>query len=147
MNNKDQKKLILQEIIIELRRRYDLINDMNRNANSRTITFIGAGFGLLIYLYSNQSIPKNNFFIPDEMYGKILYGLAIFLILGAMTKLFLSLGGLWWEFPCHEVKLKDIECKEKDLSFFQYIRDEYLRSTKLNLNTYENKHKILNTSC
>jgi hypothetical protein len=139
-----QQTLILKETIAELRRRYDFINDMYEGARFKTLTFLGAGFALLSYLYANSS--EEGLFIPSETYGKIFYGLAIVLIIGAMVMLLLSIKGSRWEFPCHEVKLGDIEDKENHLSFLRYVRDEYLRSTNLNLYTYENKYRVLNIS-
>lgn len=150
---------ILRETITDLRRRYDAIYVMYSGIRSQTITFIGAGFTLLGYLYyptntscSNFQIEKNfeilinRLFIPEEIYGKILYALAIFLIFTAMIRLLLSVRGFRWEFSCHEEKFDDIENKETNLSFLQYMRNSYLRVTKLNLSVYEIRHKIVNES-
>lgn len=145
MNNND-KIIALDKIIKELQRRYDLIQDSYRSAQFKMITFLGAGFGLLTYLYSGDNLDSF-YFVPDETYGIVLYILSLTLIGGSMYKLYVSLRGFHWEYPCYSVHLKEIEkCKKNILEINEYIRDEYIRATNINQEVYDKIHRTINDS-
>lgn len=143
MNDK-QKIDALKFSIDELRRRYDLIKEMYRSAITKMFAFIGAGFGLLTYLNPKLSDFVNN--SPQEQYGKILYFFAMLLIIGALYKLFNSIRGVYWEYPLHIVKLKNIEESHSELEYYRYIKNDYIRAVKIVDKTYGKVYKGLNES-
>lgn len=148
--SKEEKIIILKNTIIELQRRYDLINQMYESAKFNTLTFLGAGFALLAYLYANPNNTGNEIldllFFPREIYGKLFYLISLYLIFTSMASLFKCIRGARWEFPCEAVILKNIESKENDLSTLEYIRNEYIQATSANLKTYDDRMLVLNDS-
>lgn len=145
MNIKSNNQ-VLRDVIEELKRRYDFIQYTYKNAQVKMFAFVGAGFGLLTYLYSNSADKIEFYFLPKENYGKILFILAISLILSSMIKLFLSIRGTYWEYPLHIIKLTDIEKRYSETGFLDYLRNDYIRAIELNQRTYNSVHKSLNES-
>ena len=89
----DEIIAILETSIKVLEERYQLFNKMYEGAKGKTVTFLGAGFALLVYLYSNTTGEKNGLldllFIPEEIYGKLFYFISLYLILTSMYSLFM----------------------------------------------------------
>jgi hypothetical protein len=141
--NQSEKIEALKETIIELRERYKLVYEMYKGAQVKMFTFMGAGFGLLTYLFTNTN-EVALFKLPDEEYGKILFSIALLLILWSLFKLFIAMRGVYWEYPLHVVKLKDIEQTHTKLQFYLYIRNDYLRAVDAVQKTYDLVFKSIN---
>lgn len=133
--------LILKESIVELRRRYDFINDLYQNVRVKIITFMGAGFALLGYLYIDNS-NGDNLFIPADTYGKIFYFAGLAMVLLSLVILFISLKASSWELPTDADKLKKKDFVSLE-EFLIYVRNEYLKAIDLNLMIYEKKQSKL----
>lgn len=147
----DEEKIkVLEASIKMLEERYQLFNKLYEGAKSKTLTFLGAGFALLVYLYSNPSRDAKKLlglpFVPDETYGKLFYFLSLYLIITSMYSLFKCVQGVQWIYPGDDVILKKIEKKETQLSTLQYIRDEYMEACTANNGTYVKRLKVLNES-
>lgn len=133
---------VLQATIAEQQRVYDELVESKRQVNIKTLTLGGAGLALFTYLYTGGDL-----FIPDEIYGRILYVIGAVLALGAEGVLLFAIKPSGrWELPTEsEHKLKNLsETSERD--YLEYIKDRYIYCFKHNSKHYSKKQRLMNLS-
>lgn len=133
-NDEETDKLKLS--IDELRRMNDELCSTYISIRNKTLAFIAGSFALLTYLYNGGDL-----FIPEQLYGKILYFIGLFLCLISIGILFLALHPVVWRMPTQSKSYKD---KRSYLGLLQYIRDEYIEGIGINISHCSNKQKLLN---
>lgn len=135
----DKDKIEILEITIEeMRRVHDWLDQAYVRMKSRIITYLGGGLVALTFLYSGGDT-----FIPPQVYGKIFYFVGLGLVLGALIVLFIALLPRHWEFSIEDTDLEELSFVTKR-DYVEYVKNRYMTSYKMNLNTYESNHKLLN---
>lgn len=130
---------VLQATIAEQRRVYDELVDMKRQVNIKTLTLTGAGLALLTYLYSG-----GNLFIPDEIYGRILYVIGAILTFGAIGTLMYAVKPKGnWEMPTEtEEKLKHLSDQD-EREYLEYVKNRYIYCYEHNTKYYHSMQRLM----
>jgi|GEM_PF-1498339 len=131
---------ILEVTIDELRRTLDWLNTAYDTVKNKTLTFMGGGLALLVFLYTGGDI-----FFPNEIYGQIFYAIGLALVIGALVMLFFSLLPRVWEFSIDSKDLDDMNFVDKN-HYLQYVKGNYMTAYRCNLKTYQKNHRVLNLS-
>lgn len=127
----------LKLTIEELRRTNDWISNSYDKVKTKTFTFLGGGFGLLIFLYSSGDI-----FFPKEDYGRIFYVLGLALLIGSIVMLFVSLLPRIWEFSTDCDELEELNFEDHS-HYLQYVKSNYIKQYRKNKHTYEKNQRIM----
>ncbi len=144
MYQKDDDVLVLENSIIELRRRDSRINAIYDGIKTRVLTFIGAGFALLTYLYSSNT-TNNSLFFPQELYGQVLYTIGIILYVTGISFLFFAAKPAQWILPADKNTLSQPSFSNYK-EYLLYISNEYKEAITFNTHQCEKKQQILNVS-
>lgn len=133
---------VLKTAIEEQRRVYDELVDSKKHLDIKTLTLTGAGLALLTYLYASGSL-----FIPEQLYGQILYVVGALLLFGAVgTLLYAVKPSGQWEFPT-ETDEKLVNLSETDeQAFLIYVKNRYIYCYKHNIKYYSKKQRLMNLS-
>lgn len=115
---------------------------MKQNVNIKTLTLAGAGLAVLTYLYGS-----GDFFIPDEVYGKIFYAIGATLLVGAVSVLLYAVKPSGkWELPT-ETKQSLQGLSETDKrKYLEYVKDRYIYCYTENGRYYHSKQRLMNLS-
>lgn len=131
---------MLEVTIDELRRAYDWVSHMYDKVKSKTLTFLGGGLALLIFLYSG-----GNLFFPSQVYGQIFYVIGLGLVVCSLVMLFVSTLPRTWLLTVDSKDMDDMNF-EDDNHYLQYVKNNYMEAYKFNKNIYEKNGKMLNLS-
>lgn len=131
---------ILEVSIEELRRTLDWLSASYDKIKAKTLTFMGGGLALMVFLYSSGDV-----FFPSELYGRIFYIIGFALVVSALVMLFASMLPRKWEFSIDSDDLEDLNFVDKE-HYLQYVKNNYMYAYKCNLKTYEKNHKMLTLS-
>ena len=123
--------------IEELRRANDELSHSYNTAKSRSFTFIAGGLGLLAFLYSGKGI-----FMPQEIYGQILYAMGLGLMGVALLLLLAAILGRRWELSLESRDLDKMDFRD-DEHFLKYVKDRNMYAYKCNIAVYGKTQKYL----
>lgn len=142
----EESQAEILEIAIEEQRRSDSwIAHNYDNVRNKILTLLGGGLAALTFLYSSGN-SNGSLFIPPEVYGKIFYFIALFLILFGISGLIMALRPRHWEFTTESRELASISTVQSKLKYLQYVKERYMIAYKNNIVAYENKQKLFNIS-
>lgn len=145
---KDDKILALELALEEQRKDYDILHGLHEAVKIRVITFLAAALGLLAYLYTTDgkgTSLKDRLFVPDEPYGVIFYAFGLLLLLSSVATLMVALIKTreWhtaYDNSQEEGLLEDYE------KYLQYMRNRYLKISRINGSGYEKRRYLLSIS-
>ena len=133
---------VLKVTIDEQRRVYDELVDSKKHLDIKTLTLTGAGLALLTYLYAS-----GNLFVPEQLYGQILYVIGAVLAFGAVgTLLYAVKPSGQWQFPTEtDEKLVDL-AEADEQAYLVYVKNRYIYCYKNNIKYYSKKQRLMNLS-
>jgi hypothetical protein len=132
-----EEEKVLRLAIKQLAHIEALYNKNYDQLRTRIITTIGAAFALLGYLYRDPG----NWFLPENVYGQVMYGAGWLLILTAFVCLFRGMYAVTWYYPMELKSLKKLKFDtEKDLLI--EVKEEYLETIENNIIPYEKKQSL-----
>lgn len=137
IKSKKPSESITQLAIEELKQINELYNKSYDQLRTRVITIMAAEFALLGYLYRDPG----EWFIPDNIYGIILYAVGWLCLIVSFTALLLGLNSTTWYYPMEIKDLKKLRYKTTE-DFLGEIKDEYLLTIELNTIPYEKKQRL-----
>jgi len=127
---------VLKQTILELRRRYDHINNAYDQLRFKVLGLLGGEVAGVTFIFSSGG------FMPDQNYGKVFYVMGIVLIVAAFSLLMSLISSVEWSLPLEVKKLKEHKKNPPDeLGFLEYIRDEYLTCVRKTIDQYEIRMK------
>lgn len=145
---KDKRDIIrsLELALDEQRRDFDYLDRLYERAKIKNITFLAAAFALLAYVYTgnNPLSLRTRLFIPEQVYGIVLYiiGLSLFLtaIIMLLSALRPQLISTAYDNNQESILLQDYE------QYLQYMSRRYLLASKINGQAYARLQNLLNLS-
>lgn len=137
MATKPEKLKIEKLAIDELKQINSLYNKNYDQLRTRIITLFAAGFALLGYLYSKPG----HWFLPDSVYGIILYALGWAFMLTAFITLFLGMHTTVWYYPMDIKDFKKLKFND-EYEFLSDLRGEYVETITNNSKPYERKQLL-----
>lgn len=144
----DKKERIkcLELAIEEQRRDYDVLHSLHEGVKVKNITFLAAALALLGYLYTgNKGNLKEKLFIPSQAYGVVFYVAGALLLLGAVAGLITALVRIHpWQTAYDNEQEDDIMNNYE--KYLRYMKKRYLKVSRNNGSSYENRRKLLNNS-
>lgn len=146
-----QDKEAVKLYIEEQRRYHDELTNSYLGKTRKIITYIGAIFALLAFLYAGALDPhkhttKAKLFIPDQLYGQIFYAFGLFLLLYALGKLIHAArpAGAWTV----AIQSKDVEAVESwtEEEYLVKLKNDYEDARKDNIELNDTKHDAIRES-
>lgn len=134
---------LLERSIDELRRMNDELSDSYNRIKTLTITFIGGSLAFLSFFYGSGN--GGSLFIPDELYGQIIYALAVLFHGIGLSQLFLNTKPVIWHIPT-DIKEHQALAFDSYAAFLQYCKEEYITTWNCNLKQHEKKQSTLHSS-
>ena|SRR5579862_8159721 len=137
---------VLRVAIEEQRRFHDELTEAYHGVSVKILTLAGGGLALLTFLYSNPADPKNPLFIPQQLYGKIIYFAALLSTLAALGLLIHGIKPTGqWEVAPETEALESLD-ETDEHKYLLYVKNRYVACFKNNLKEYSFKHKYLKLS-
>lgn len=137
----------LELVLEEQRRDYDVLAKLHERTETKTYTLLAASFALLTYLYSSVADKQNSFadrlFIPEQLYGVVIYFGALFVFLISIAILLYAI-----KVPYKVATAFDNEQDDEILAdyekYLRYMKKRYLRASSINIKAYQRKHSLYN---
>lgn len=131
----------------EQRRDYDVLARLFERTETKTYTLLAAAFALLTYLYSSVAEKQASFadrlFIPDELYGVVIYFGALLVFLGSIAILLYAIKVPYKVATAFDNEQEDEKLEDYE-TYLQYMKKRYLRASGINLKAYQRKHSLYN---
>lgn len=145
---KDDYTESLELVLQEQRLDYDAVDKMYEGAKVKNLTFLGAIFATLVFLYdsADQNLPLHErLFIPAEYYGIAVYVLAILALFFALGVLLWALKPRPWQ-TAYEKEHSNFIKEHNYVQYLEHLTAKYESIILTNAQSYNHKQDLLNIS-
>ncbi len=135
----------LELLVEEQRIDYQSLASMYESARVKNLAFLGAIFGVLVYLYGNVD-PKldlrDKLFLPDQYYGIAIYICAFGSLIFALAALIMALKGRRWQTAYEDYHLSYIS-EHTHKEYLMHLSKKYQTMSKSNASSYNAKQSLI----